>query len=179
MTVTKSCRHCRKPFPARNAWVLYCSLRCRIFSKIDASGGPDSCWPWTAYTDRAGYGVTSDVDGKTQLAHRVSYMLAHGNITQGAHVCHRCDNPPCCNPSHLWPGTAYDNAIDRDNKGRHARIGPKGIRAPSARLSESDIPKIRRLLACGETLVDIGARFGVAPQTIHHIKKRETWNHIP
>ena len=83
----------------------------RFWSKVDKTG---SCWVWTARCDKDGYG---QFDGKQ--AHRTIYSWEIGEIPVGLLVCHSCDNPPCVNPSHLWLGTAKDNAQDRENKGRN------------------------------------------------------------
>lgn len=83
-------------------------------------GGPDVCWVWKGSKLPSGYGRVS-WQGKTTYAHRVAHLLAHGAIPAGMCVCHHCDNPPCCNPSHLWLGTQQDNMADRDRKGRTAR----------------------------------------------------------
>jgi hypothetical protein len=82
------------------------------------------CREWTGWRDPDGYGRLR-FDGKTnQAAHRVAYTLTNGSIADGLLICHRCDNRPCCNPDHLYAGTAKDNATDmitrgRSRKGRH------------------------------------------------------------
>jgi hypothetical protein len=76
--------------------------------------GENECWPWLAGRYPSGYGHSS----RTEYSHRVAYRLSKGKIPRGFHVCHSCDNPPCCNPAHLWVGTAKSNMIDRDRKGR-------------------------------------------------------------
>ena len=88
----------------------------RMFPKIDRSGGPDACWPWNGFRGARGYGHVW-CENTMKLAHRVSWTLANGPIPDGLSVLHRCDNPPCCNPSHLFLGTQADNIADRDRKG--------------------------------------------------------------
>lgn len=81
----------------------------------------DGCWLWTAYTNPQGYGcIQTFVDGKRKhvRAHRLSYVIANGPITDGMQVCHTCDVPSCVNPAHLWLGSNMDNVLDRIAKGR-------------------------------------------------------------
>lgn len=85
-----------------------------FWSRVDRSG---DCWLWTASKTARGYGKLR-VDGKQAYAHRVAYELTNGAIPDGLVICHHCDNPPCCNPAHLFMGTQGDNMRDRDAKGR-------------------------------------------------------------
>lgn len=103
-----------------NEVMLKSTKRRVIFlQRIDVRGA-DECWPWLASKTKRGYGQVK-WDGKTQPATRVLWTLLFGEIPEGLHVLHSCDNPPCMNPSHLWLGTPGHNALDRDLKGRGYR----------------------------------------------------------
>ena len=93
-----------------------------FWSKLDKNA-PNGCWEWSGRKHPSGYGF-SGIDGKRDYTHRLAWRLTHGPIPAGMHVCHKCDNPPCCNPDHLFLGTPADNMHDRDAKGR----GIKGKR---------------------------------------------------
>lgn len=95
----------------------------RFWSKVAASDDIDACWEWRRRRTPNGYGQYS-IKHKTVSAHRVAYEHAFGAIDPGLCIRHRCDNPPCCNPWHLLPGTLKDNVRDRDERGRTAR-GPE------------------------------------------------------
>ncbi len=97
----------------------------RFWSKIDIKG-PDECWEWKGGKSSAGYGVF-EINKKYIGAHRFSYIINNGDIPDHTLVCHSCDNPPCCNPNHLFNGTYKDNAVDRNNKCRQfIPLGNKG-----------------------------------------------------
>ena len=89
----------------------------RFFSKLDKT--PSGCWEWNAGKNAAGYGVFC-YSGKSMLAHRASYIIFSGDIPEGNHILHSCDNPACVNPEHLRPGTDADNVADKMSRNRHA-----------------------------------------------------------
>ncbi len=91
---------------------IHFDARARFWSKV--SGG-ESCWEWNGSRNEDGYGIVKR-DGKLRKAHRLAYELAWGPIPDGLLIRHRCDNPPCCRPTHLIPGTKLDNARDRDRR---------------------------------------------------------------
>lgn len=94
----------------------------RFWIRVDGSAGDDACWPWLGARDPKGYGQA----GKRWRAHRVAMFLTNGPIPPGMFVCHHCDNPPCCNPAHLFIGTVTDNMRDCAAKGRTSRKGGIG-----------------------------------------------------
>ena len=89
----------------------------KFWSKVN-KGGADECWPWLKANR---YGQFYIGNGMAKPAHRVAYELTYGDIPAGLLVCHHCDNPPCCNPAHLFVGTVQDNMRDKISKGRHKR----------------------------------------------------------
>ena len=144
-----------------------------FWSKVNKVDDEKSCWTWTASKDRYGYGKIN-AQGKTCKAHRVSYEFAYGEIEPGHVVCHRCDNPACVRPEHLFSGITQLNNIDRDLKNRQVR----GSRNGRSVLTEDEIRAIRRLHEKGHTQSGIAEHFNVTPSNISKIINKERWIHV-
>lgn len=121
---------------------------------------------------------------RTVRAHRFAWELEVGLIPNGMSVLHRCDNPRCVRPDHLFLGTQADNMRDMRAKGRFVpALGPRkdyhGEAHPASKVTEDDVREIRRLRAEGRTLQSLADEFGLVNSAIHNIISRKTWRHVP
>ena len=146
----------------------------RFWSKVDKSG---NCWMFTGDRIKQGYGRIF-FRGKKWLAHRVSWVLHNGEIPEGLSCCHKCDNPGCVRPDHLFLASHQQNMQDRDNKKRGALPRLAGERHGMSKLTAGDVLTIRGLLAEGCKAQSISQFFGIAESTISQIKNRRRWAHI-
>ena len=115
------------------------------------------CWEWQGARAPKGYGMFQVGGGRARRANRVAWELVRGLIPEGQHVCHRCDNPPCVNPDHLFLGTNLENRRDSVAKGRNAR----GERSGHAKLTDVQRAEIAALRDAGVPGSEIASRFGV------------------
>lgn len=148
----------------------------RLWSKVNIIED-NKCWEWIASRDRHGYGyfsVTRDKITKNSTSSRATYIAVNGPIPDGLFVCHKCDNPPCCNPKHLFLGTPKDNAHDMIKKGRQAT----GLRALGRyKISPEIANDIRGLRIAGWKYKDLMSKFQLCKSTISYICNKKTWNH--
>lgn len=135
----------------------------------------DECWEWAAAQNTDGYGKLR-VKGHNQYAHRLAWELEHGRpVPEGRCICHRCDNPACVNPAHLFLGTQADNLRDMAEKGRARGRVAKGSDIGNSKLTDDDVREIRKLAAVGHSQRQLAARFGVGRTQIGRIVRRESW----
>jgi HNH endonuclease len=165
----------------------------RFWSCVEIGRNTD-CWPWSAGSDKDGYGKTY-YNSRSMRAHRVSWETHCGDIPEGMLICHKCDNPKCVNPAHLFVGTPRDNTRDMIMKGRrvlshgYPGIGShlkrwrkehpgafSGCNGPNAKLTDADVGEIRRLLASRDTSKgQIGRLFGISRTHVTRIERFEAW----
>lgn len=214
--IPRVCQHCRRRFLAtgslvRHNWAKHCSWECRqatrrkqvkprFWAKVRKT---TKCWLWCGQKQVSGYGFFS-YQGRSQLAHRMAWLLTHGEIPKGLWVLHRCDNKVCVRPGHLFLGTRADNIADMIAKGRHShgdthpsRLKPeylprgeshwekrhperilRGEQRPQAKLTVAQVLAIRELRAAGKSLKEIAAIYGIHPGTVSEIALRRRWQHV-
>jgi len=164
----------------------------RLNAKLDKSGGDSACWEWQGSTTCGfgrevntlrGYGqVGGAVDGVRYhlLTHRLAFALATGHfLARGECVLHRCDNPPCCNPAHLFLGDRAVNCADKVSKGRQRNGIVPGERHGMHKMTEVMVREMRRAYAAGEaSQPELARRFGIRQSSVWSILHRRTWHHI-
>lgn len=155
------------------------SIEERLAARVDRSGGPDACWPVSGCRTSYGYGQITRGrrgEGKT-TTHRVALELKLARSLGPDEVaCHSCDNPPCCNPRHLFAGGAQANVDDKIAKGRAVYGVSRGERNGFAKLTADQVAEIRRRCTgrVGEQKA-LAAEFGVSTSTVHLIVRNLRW----
>jgi len=161
----------------------------KFWERVDKRG-PDECWDWLAGLDKDNYGVMSGGSRKAKKlkAHRVSWEIHFGQIPfhdshHGMCVLHRCDNPPCVNPAHLFLGTNHDNVLDMFKKGRARPGWVPGEKNGNAKITENKVKLIRRFGALkGKASWSnrvIGKMFGLSKAQTSKIISGKAWSIEP
>lgn len=167
---------------AASRWGGDAEYELRFWKRVDICGLND-CWNWkSSISKKTGYGKCKR-NGKHTSAHRMAHILTHGDIKNGLHVLHRCDNRPCCNPSHLFLGTHKDNMADAASKGRTWRgavpPGLKGSESACSKIKESDAAAIRLEYSSGNvTQAALGRKYCIGQDQISRIVNRKQWAHV-
>jgi hypothetical protein len=140
-----------------------------FWSKVDKS---NDCWVWTGYCKPNGYGNTT-WGSKSKYAHRVAAWLYEiiDDLDSELAVLHKCDNPKCCNPKHLFAGSSADNSRDMTNKNRQAR----GNKIRIAKLNEKIVKEIRN---SNESQRSLAKKYGVNHTTVGAVINKSSWKHI-
>lgn len=134
----------------------------------------NGCWEFNKL-DKQGYGYLC-FNGKAERAHRFSYKMLVGEIPDNIFVCHKCDNPSCVNPDHLFLGTPADNTQDMLKK---KRDNPqRGSKSSNSKLTEEQVIFIKELIRNGEKYSTIAKKFNVSAGAISLIANNKNWKHV-
>jgi hypothetical protein len=144
----------------------------RFWLNVNKTG---KCWEWTGYRDPHGYGRLN-IDGTPILAHRISWQIHNGPITPYLHILHKCDNPKCVRPKHLFLGNQASNNADMKAKGRHNPGVSRGEDHGCSKLTAEQALEIRASKEKGKVLAE---RYGISLTNVYDIKNGKIWRHLP
>lgn len=186
------CAHCSMPFDRgyaisskRAQQPQLCSREChsgwskqnaennlytRFWANVE-TGENDACWEWKGRRNSSGYGIF-DHNNRPNIASRFCFEMQNGPLPSDIFVCHRCDNPACVNPRHLWPGTHRENMKDAVSKGRTRNAPRYGSASNKAKLSEDAVHHIR---ASMDPVKELASAYHVSTTAIRKVLNRENW----
>jgi len=160
------------PLTVRQHQMHGATLLERWAANVEKSSG---CWKWTGYRDQNGYGRIN-IGNMPVLAHRVAWQLLCHEITSEQHVLHRCDNPSCVRPEHLFLGDHAMNMADKMAKKRHRFGVSRGVAHGCAKLNEEQVREIRA--SNGPSRI-VAQQYGVSGRQVRDIRARRVWRHLP
>ena len=165
------CKNCRNKWKHTPRYYQLNTPEERFWKLVKKS---DNCWIWNGYVDPSnGYG-SMRWNGKTIRIHRIAYLIAHKFIPKDECVLHKCDNPLCVKPDHLFLGNRTDNSIDKVAKGRQI----KGSKHPFAKLTEIDVSAIRKQYNSGKSQHSLAKQFNITVSGINGIVHNRSWRHV-
>lgn len=182
----KECENCNITFSYKPHYLWkrkYCSQKCYrekttrpLSEKYEkyVIRNEERCWGWKGHTNDSGYAMTS-FKNKNFRAHRASWIIHFGEIPKGMFVCHKCDNPICSNPNHLFLGTAKDNMNDCKTKGRNNYAPSKGEKNGLSKLTDD---LVKEILSNKEGSRSLAKRLGIGQRHVNLIRQRKAWKHI-
>lgn len=157
----------------------YLSLESRFWLKVEKF--ELGCWLWVGKTNKDNYGIIKHCN-RYRRANRVSWVIHFGNIPPGKFVLHRCDNPKCVNPNHLFLGTQADNIADMVSKGRNLAPGAidpvVGEQHGRSKLTEKDVIEIRKWYVPRRGVGQLAAKFGISRSHVARLVNGINWKHI-
>ena len=142
------------------------------------------CWIFTGATNEFGYGIvgTGGRGMPNDRSHRITYKHFHGEIPSGMFVCHECDVPSCCNPSHLFLGTNQDNVDDMVKKGRNSKPPRNphvvGSVHPGSKFTEAEVLHIREQNKIGVSMYSMAKKYGVSQSTMQRIVRGARYKNV-
>lgn len=155
----------------------YLAAQLSVKAVVTESG----CWEWTGADTSKGYGFIDlknwEWPERVVLVHRLVYRLCVGPVPKGLCVLHRCDNPPCINPTHLFLGDNLDNIADKMAKGRHR--SPVGEEHGNSRMTAEAVMRLRSRAAKGQSAASLAHEFHISETSVRDIIKGRTWRHLP